>query len=240
MEWMKLSSKASTIHFLGNLIKGSTCYSKNTYKLWHARLLYLLEEKERIQTSDGEEIHFITWAVGSYWLYHPELGRQCLLHSGGTCRWPVLSDRVLWSCRVPLRLGTDWLSCSSEPYNLHHKLSISQTPHVGFKHIFLVLPRVLPKCWDSSLSRNVLRSVRPHFQNVWTAVVSTGGEDTRGSSFADALALLTIYKHLLTALFSSSESSLYRRLVGSGQIHWESKQQNLQHLAPFKWLLPAY
>lgn len=112
-----------------------------------------------------EEIRFITWAVGSYWLYHPEPGPvvPAPLRGGGTCRWPVLPDQVLWSCRVPLRLGTDWLSCSSESYSLRHKLSLSWRPHVGFKHIFLVLPRVLPKCWDSSLSRNVLRSVRPHF-----------------------------------------------------------------------------
>lgn len=164
MEWMNLSSKASTIHFLGNLIKGSTCYSKNTYKLWYARLWYLLEEKDKIQMIDREEIHFITWAVGSYWLYHPEPGPVVPAPlRGGTCRWPVLPDRVLWSCRVPLRLGTDSLSCSSESYSLRHKLSLSRRPRVGFKHIFLILPRVLPKCWDSSLSRNVLRSVRPHF-----------------------------------------------------------------------------
>lgn len=233
---MNLSSKASTIHFLGNLIKGSTGYSKNTYKLWHARLLYLLEEKDKIQMIDREEIHFITWAVGSYWLYHPETGPVVPAplwgrggHAGGQC--------FLTKCFGAAECHSGWEQTDC-PVHLNPIAPATSWAfpkgHMWASNTFsLFFPGCSPNaeillclgtCWDQwGLTFSTLITAK----NVWTAVVSTGGEDTRGSSFAHALAVLTIYKHLRTALFSSSESSLYRRLVGSGQIHWESKQQNL-------------
>lgn len=118
--------------------------------------------RERQHEDIWKELHFIIWAVRSYWWYWPEPrtavpARPWGWHVGHWC-FLTAWDRAEKGYSV-LR------SCSSESWILHQQLIIFRGLHVSFKYVLFGLSRVLPKCWVYILSKREERAeiTKAHF-----------------------------------------------------------------------------